>query len=69
MEKGRFNWAILFPLLSILTITIVGGGIGIIFILLNELVVEEWAVVIAGMSLVVGVPLVATLLQRRMETD
>ena len=69
MYKRRMNWAMLFPLLSILVMVSFGGGLGVVFILLNELVVEEWAVVVLGMSLVVGVPGVAALLERRLEAE
>lgn len=59
----------LFPLLAVLTIVVFGGGLGVIFILLNEMVVEEWAVVALGIALVVGVPGVAALAQRMVERE
>lgn len=68
MYKKHMNWAMLFPFLSVLVIVGFGGGLGVVFILLNELV-EEWAVVVLGMSLVVGVPGVAALLDRRLEAE
>ena len=68
MEKSRFNSAMLFPLLAILIIIAYGGGLGVTFMLLNHYL-TEWSVVILGVALVVGVPAVAALLQRRLESS
>lgn len=65
MEYQRFRLAILFPLLAMFVVVVFAGGLGVTFILLNEFVIEEWAVVIAGMTLVIGVPTAAFLLERR----
>ena len=59
--------ALLFPLLAILIVVGFAGGLGVVFLLINEVVVEEWAVVILGVVLVVGVPTAAALAQRRVE--
>ena len=59
--------AIFFPFLALLVIASFGGGLGVVFILLDHYVWKEWSVVILGMSLVVGVPAVAALAQRRVE--
>ena len=67
MRPDYMGKALLFPLLAGLTIVAFGGGLGVIFILLNEMVVEEWAVVALGVALVVGVPTVAALAQRMVE--
>ena len=61
--------ALLFPLLSILVIVTYAGGLGVTFMLLNHNVWEEWAVVILGMALTVGVPVVALVVQRRVESN
>jgi hypothetical protein len=67
MEKDRFTNALLFPLLSMLVIIGYAGGLGVTFMLVDHYVLEEWGVVIIGMSLVVGVPVAAALLQRALE--
>ncbi len=69
MRPDYMGKALLFPLLAVLTIVVFGGGLGVIFILLNEMVVEEWAVVALGIALVVGVPGVAALAQRMVERE
>ena len=65
MQNMRVRMAVLFPLLAIMTIVIFGGGLGIIFIFLNDVVMKEWSVVILGMALVIGVPAVAAFLESR----
>ena len=69
MDKSRFNMALLFPFLAVLIIVAFGGGLGVAFMLLHELVLEEWSVVALGVALVVGVPAVAALVQRRVERE
>lgn len=64
--KGRMTMAALFPLLAVLTIATYAGGLGVIFMVLNDKF-EEWGVVVLGMALVVGVPIAAALLQRQAE--
>ena len=65
MEKLRFRRAILFPLLAVLVIVTYAGGLGIVFSVINELIIEEWAVVALGVAITVSVPTVASLLERR----
>ena len=60
MNRTSLPWIL--PLVAILFVVIWGGGIGISFILLNKTALGEWAVIILGLALVVGVPLLATLL-------
>jgi|TARA_B100001750_G_scaffold65425_1_gene51955 NhaP-type Na+/H+ or K+/H+ antiporter len=56
--------AILFPLISVISVAIIGGVIGFIFILLFKTTgLGEWGSVILGMALVVLVPAAAFLLQ------
>ncbi len=69
MEYKRFRLALLFPLLAVLVIVAFGGGLGVTFILLNEFVMEEWSVVGLGVTLVIGVPAVAALLERRLDGE
>ena len=64
MDKELVRMALLIPLLSVLIIIGFAGGLGIVFMVLNEYVVKEWAVVVLGMALVVGVPSVAVMAQR-----
>ena len=65
--KQRMALAALIPALAILTIATYAGGLGVIFMLLNETGAEQWAVVILGMVLVIGVPSAAALVQRMIE--
>ena len=67
MENERFRFAILFPLLAVITVILLGGGLGVTFMLLNETSLHEWGVVGLGMLLVVSVPAVAALVQRAQE--
>ena len=53
---------VLLPLMAVLFVVVWGGGLGVSFILLNKTSLGEWAVIILGMALVVGVPAIATLL-------
>ena len=64
MNKDLMKMALLFPFLAVLTVILYAGGLGVIFIVVNETAVGEWGVIVIGMALVVGVPTVAALLQR-----
>ena len=59
--------SMLFPLLSVLTIAVYAGGLGVIFILLNESAGGEWGVIGLGLALVIGVPSIAALAQSIVE--
>ena len=61
--------AMLFPFLAVITIVAFAGGLGVIFMVLNDAVLEEWSVVILGLALVIGVPSVAAFLQSRVERE
>ena len=61
------RFALLFPLLAVLTIVVYAGGLGVLFMVLHETALKQWAVVILGMVLVIGVPGVAALLQSRLD--
>jgi len=65
--KERMTLAVLIPAVAMLVIATYAGGLGVIFMLLNETGAEEWAVVILGLALVIGVPSAAALLQRMTE--
>ena len=57
------SFSILFPLLAIALIVLYGGGLGVTFIVLREVVGIE-AVIVLGAALVILVPVVAYLLTR-----
>ena len=59
----EFRFSVLFPFLAILMIAVYGGGLGTLFIVLDEVIGVE-AVIVLGASLVFGVPIVAYLLTR-----
>lgn len=63
--RDRMTLAMVIPLLAVLVIVTFAGGLGIIFMLLDSTGAEEWGVVALGTALVVGVPTVAALLERR----
>ncbi len=65
MEKLRFKRALLFPLLAVLVVITCAGGLGVVFSVINELIIEEWAVVALGVAITVSVPTAAALLERR----
>ena len=65
----RMKMAGLFPLLAVLTIVIFGGGLGVIFMVLESTGVGEWGVIGLGMALVIGVPATAALLQQRVDRE
>ena len=67
--KERMTMALLFPVLAILTIVIFAGGLGVIFMLVESTALGAWGVVLLGMTLVVGVPTAAALLQRLVERE
>ena len=63
--NDRMTLAMVIPLLAVLVIVTFAGGLGIIFMLLDSTGAEEWGVVALGTALVIGVPTVAALLERR----
>ena len=67
MKPDYMGKALLFPLLAVLTIVVYGGGLGVIFILLNETALGEEGVITLGLVLLIGVPGAAAILQRRLE--
>ena len=63
----RFAMAVFFPLLSMLIIAIYAGGVGVAFMVLYDTPMKEYAVIILGVTLVVVIPLIALILQNRVE--
>ena len=66
MNKN-FKFAMLFPIMAIICIATFAGSLGVIFMLIEESVLDENGVIILGSSLVVLVPLIAFLLERNTE--
>ena len=67
LEGSRFSLAILYPLLAVVCVAAVAVTLGVIFTMLYHTALHEWGVIIAGMALVVLVPAVAALVERRMD--
>ena len=65
MKPDRMVLATLIPLLSLISVAIIGLGLGGIFIAIND----HWWTIGIGMALVVGVPLGAVLLEKKLEGD
>ena len=58
-----FSFSMLFPFLAVVFIAAYGGGLGFLFIFLDETIGVE-AVIVLGAALVVMVPIIAYLLTR-----
>ena len=71
--KEPFGISVLFPLLTVIVIVGFGGGLGVLFMFMESLHWDKWGVpwgvVGLGMSLVIGVPTVAALLQKKLEQE
>ena len=63
--SNNMKFAMLFPILAVITIAAFAGGLGVVFMLINASELEEVGVIILGSAIVVGVPVVAYLLERR----
>ena len=63
--SDNMKFAMLFPILALITIATFAGGLGVVFMLINASEMEEVGVIILGSVIVVGVPVVAYLLERR----
>ena len=63
-----FKLAVLIPLLSIIIVATIAIGLGVLFILLELYTpLHQWGSAIVGMALVVGLPALAFILQRKTE--
>ncbi len=62
--SSNFRLAMLFPILAVITIIAIAGGLGVTFMVLNETQLGETGVIILGVAIVVGVPVAAHLLDR-----
>ena len=65
----RFLLAIAIPILSLVVIAAYAGTLGFTFVSVHHAMHNPWGVVILGMSLVVGVPVVAFLAQNAVEKE
>ena len=65
MKPDRMVLSTLIPLLSLISVAIIGLGLGGIFIAIND----HWTTIGIGMALVVGVPVGAVLLEKKLEGD
>lgn len=63
----RMLFAIMFPILAVITIVIFGGGLGVIFMLINDTPMHENGVIILGLAILIFVPLGAYFIQRSIE--
>ena len=63
--SSNMKFAMLFPILAMVTIATFAGGLGVVFMLINASELEEIGVIILGSAIVVGVPVVAYMLERR----
>ena len=63
----RMLFAMIFPILAVLTIVIFAGGLGVIFMVINETAIHEIGVIILGLAILVLVPLGAYFAQRAIE--
>ena len=54
-----FRMSMLLPIIAVLFVVVWAGGLGVIFILLNETGAGEWGAIVIGLGVVVGVPAIA----------
>ena len=63
----RMWFAIIFPILAVITIAIFAGGLGVIFMVINSSPIHETGVIILGLFILIFVPLGAYFAQRVIE--
>ena len=64
MNPDQMKLAMLIPIISLVVVAVIGGGLGFIFIGVGKAGAGEWGAIVIGLALVVLVPLVAFLLER-----
>ena len=67
--KHRMLMSMLFPLLAVIVIAGYAGGLGVVFILINETELEEVGVIILGMVILIAVPATAAVVQQIVEKE
>lgn len=60
----RMLLAMLIPILAIIVIIVFAGGLGILFMVMENAMQNEIGVIVLGSAFVVGVPMIAYLLER-----
>lgn len=69
MNNERIAMSLLFPLLAVLIVATYLGLVGGLFIFLyGNTDLKQWSVIIVGVSLTLGVPTLAYLLERKIES-
>lgn len=63
----RMLFAMIFPILAVITIAIYAGGLGVIFMVINSTPIHETGVIILGLAILILVPFGAYLVQRAIE--
>ena len=63
--SNNMKFAMLFPILAVITIAMYAGGLGVVFMVINASALEEVGVIVLGSAIVIGVPVVAYLFERR----
>ncbi len=63
----RMLFAMIFPILAVITIAIYAGGLGVIFMVINSTPRHETGVIILGLAILILVPLGAYFAQRAIE--
>ncbi len=67
IRKSPIPLLFLLPVLAALFVVVWGGGLGVLFMVVAETSLHEWAVVTIGILLVFGVPTVAALLSNALD--
>ena len=65
--KQRLFDSVIFPLLGVVTIAILAGGLGVIFMVLEASSLHVWGPIILGIILTIGVPTVAAILDSKVD--
>ena len=63
--SDNMKFAMLFPILAVVTIAAFAGGLGVLFMVINASGIGEIGVIVLGSAIVIVVPVVAYILERR----
>ena len=64
MNPDQMKLSMLVPIVSVLVVAVIGGGLGAIFIGTGKAGAGEWGAIIIGLALVVLVPFAAFAFER-----
>ena len=67
--RQRMMMSLLFPLMAVLVIATYAGGLGVIFMVLHGTSLGQWAVIILGLVILIGVPTSAAIAQYVVEKE